>query len=363
MSYAAPGQTSNPFTKNLSDGVGQAAVIHHLSTKALLWGRFDVVHVHWPENLFRASGTVRNTIKTLCGVVFMLRLELFRTPIVYTKHNLTPHEQPGRLYGALYRWVERRVRATVFLNESSQNNPAAGVTILHGDYPPLGGTRRRHPGAEGEKTILFFGLLRRYKGLETLIGAFTSTADPTLRLRIRGSAVDRQYVSELTSLARADPRITFQPGFLDDPELERELASADLVVLPYVAIYNSGAALLALSRNRPILAPDGPSTRSLQAEVGESFVRLFGSSLSSEEITAAVDAQDPTPDGTPDLSRRDWGSIGALHNRLYELVSSNRRLAPEALEAAVRRGVAADRRFVEHSVRNTLIAGSDDAGI
>lgn len=363
MSYAAPGQTSNPFTKNLSDGVGEIVEIHHLSTRSLLWGRFDVVHVHWPENLFRASGTVRNAIKTLCGLAFMLRLEIFRTPIVYTRHNVTPHERPGRFYGAMYRWVDRRVGATIFLNESVQNNPAAGITILHGDYPATDGTPSRAQDGAGKKRILFFGLLRRYKGLEALIQTFASTTDPTLRLRIRGSAIDSDYVSELASLARADDRITFQPGFLDDVELERELADADLIVLPYITIYNSGAAILALSRNRPILAPDGPSTRSLRAEVGEPYVRLFGSPLTAGDIMAALEEQDRVSADAPDLSRRAWATICELHVGLYDLVAQNRGLSRSQLEAAVRRGAAADPRFVDHSVRNTLVAGYDDAGI
>jgi len=362
MSYATPGETSNPFTRNLSDSVGRSVDVRHLSVRQMLWGRFDLFHVHWPENIFRASGRVRNAVKTVCGVVLMLRIELLRIPVVYSQHNLKPHEKPGRLYGALYGWVQRRVRANIYLNESSENDPPAGVTILHGDYPRPAAPRASRPMAAEKSTVLFFGLLRRYKGLETLFDAFAGTNDPRLRLRVRGSASDQAYVNELQSLAEVDPRITFEPGFLDDDELERELEEAALVVLPYVAVYNSGAAILALSRARRILAPAGPSTLSLQNEVGGDFVRLFDSPLNAHDIARAMDEQ---PRGTTSavLPRRDWSTIGALHVRLYMLTVANRTLPANASAAAVRHGVAVDPLFVRHSIRNTLVVGFDDGGL
>lgn len=362
MSYAAPGPTSNPFTRHLSEGLSRSVEVHHLSTRALLWGRFDLIHVHWPENFFRASGTLRNAIKTFCGVLFMLRVELLRIPIVYTRHNIAPHEQPGWLYGALYRWIDHRVTARVYLNESTQNDPTAGVTVLHGDYPKSAMAPNSDSAGDAHVTILFFGLLRRYKGLETLFEAFAATSDSRFRLRVCGSAADDDYVAELAALAAVDDRITFHPRFLQESELELEIERADLVVLPYFAIYNSGAAILALSRDRPVLAPYGPSTRTLQAEVGSSFVRLFRGPLTALDITEAV-VRRPNASSAPDLSRRSWPEICELHTELYRLIVRNRGQSRRALKAAVRHGVAADNRFVRHSLRNTLVVGVDDVRV
>lgn len=291
----------------------------------------------------------------------MLRVQILRTPIVYTRHNIRPHERPGLLYGALYRWIEHRVTTRIYLNESMENDPTAGVTILHGDYPGSANqaVHRVDDGGAHHATFLFFGLLRRYKGLETLFEAFAETNDSRLRLRVCGSAAEDDYVTELAALAAADERITFRPSFLTDDELDQEIERADLIVLPYFAIYNSGAAILALSRSRPILAPCGPSTLTLQAEVGEAYVRLFQGPLTAHDLAEAIDVRVDASEA-PDLSRRSWSEICELHDRLYRLLVRNRSLSREALRAAVRVGVAADMRFVGHSRRNTLVVGLDD---
>ena len=66
-----------------------------------------------------------------------------------------------------------------------------------------------------------------------------------------------------------DPRVRLDLRFLPDDVLPVVLAAADLIVLPYRRIQNSGSAILALSANRPVLVPDLGAMRELQDDVGE----------------------------------------------------------------------------------------------
>lgn len=356
MSYAKPSINTNPFTLNLGEGLAEEVEVLYLDAASMLWRRFDVLHIHWPENLFLAASRPRRFLKTFLGLMLLARARFLNRPIVYTKHNIVPHERPGQFYGALYRWIERSAIARIYLNESTENEPSEGVTILHGDYPKADHSIVELPRSDRRQTnLLFFGQFRRYKGVEALLRGFRAQADPLLRLKMRGAIPDDAYRLELSALVGDDTRIDFEPGFIADVDLETHIAASDIVVLPYPHIYNSGVALLALSRGKPILVPDCPSTRTLQDEVGNEFVHLFQKPFT----TAALDnlhtlAGLHTTD-RPRLDRRDWAAICRLHVRLYAIAIGARGEAPNKRAKVVRLEVAADPSFVRHSHRNTLV--------
>ncbi len=61
-------------------------------------------------------------------------------------------------------------------------------------------------------------------------------------------------------------------GFAPDADLVREISMSEMVVLPYRFMHNSGAVLLALSLDRPVLVPDNEVNRLLEIEVGSDWV-------------------------------------------------------------------------------------------
>ena len=63
--------------------------------------------------------------------------------------------------------------------------------------------------------------------------------------------------------------------FVDDLTMTRLFAAADVVVLPYLDISNSGVAMLALSLQRPVIGPSKGAFPELQAQVGTTWVRTF----------------------------------------------------------------------------------------
>jgi hypothetical protein len=96
------------------------------------------------------------------------------------------------------------------------------------------------------------------------------------------------------------------------------VTEAELVVLPYRDVHNSGAALLALSLDRPVLVPDNEVTAELAAEVGPGWVHRYDGELTAETLRRALSAvREERRAPRPDLSGREWDGAAAAHVAVY----------------------------------------------
>ena len=122
--------------------------------------------------------------------------------------------------------------------------------------------------ADGEKAILFLGKIRPYKGLEYLLSAFKllGSRGAHYRLIIAGEPRkgDENYLDEVCRMINRD----FRPGqiivkmhFIPDTEIELFLKAADVLVLPYKDITQSGVLFLGYSFGLPVVATDVGSLR------------------------------------------------------------------------------------------------------
>lgn len=106
---------------------------------------------------------------------------------------------------------------------------------------------------------LFLGLIRPYKGLEELMPAFRGLSEPHARLLIAGRPRPNDYAARLAAQAGDDPRVVWHPQFVPDEDVQLWMNAADAVVLPYRQITTSGAAMLAWSFGKPVIAPALPA--------------------------------------------------------------------------------------------------------
>lgn len=120
----------------------------------------------------------------------------------------------------------------------------------------------------GEKTLLFFGRIRPYKGLEYLIAAFDRVAarDTGYRLIIageqkKGSEEYAQLIERLIREGVATGTILPKFDFIPDEDVELYFKAADVLVLPYKEIFQSGVLFLAYGFGLPVLATDVGSFR------------------------------------------------------------------------------------------------------
>lgn len=110
------------------------------------------------------------------------------------------------------------------------------------------------------KVILFFGMIRENKGLKDLINAFNDLQKEmeNVHLIIAGKGKDEEVNVYKTMIHKLnlDNKIITHFYFIKDEDVNIYFQAADIVVLPYLEIYQSGILHIAFSFSRPVIATD-----------------------------------------------------------------------------------------------------------
>lgn len=114
-----------------------------------------------------------------------------------------------------------------------------------------------------DRTILFFGRITPYKGIDLLVDAFTRIApkDQRYRLVIAGEAMkesEQQWQKVQRGIAQSATReqVIQHVRYIADSEIELYFKGADVLVLPYTQIFQSGVLFMAYSFGLPVIATD-----------------------------------------------------------------------------------------------------------
>jgi glycosyltransferase involved in cell wall biosynthesis len=188
-----------------------------------------------------------------------------RRPLVLTAHDLLPRE-PRVGQAAAQRRLYRRMDAVVVHSDYGRRQLIDGLgldpdhvhVIHHGAFAHL--TRRTDElplpaelGRVDTPVVLFFGLLRPYKGLDVLIDAWRGIVDAELWI------VGHPRMALEPLRARAGANVRFISRFVDDRELPAFFRRADIVVLPYTRTERfdqSGVLATALAFGTPSVISD-----------------------------------------------------------------------------------------------------------
>jgi glycosyltransferase involved in cell wall biosynthesis len=186
-----------------------------------------------------------------------------KTKKIAIVHNLKPHE--ARFFDTFFnRLFLKHYDGFVVLSASVghdilQLKPTA--KIKHIAHPPYAIEQtafdqakcRQHLGLDPhKKTLLFFGLIRSYKGLLELIQAF-SLLDDQYQLLIAGEVYGSVSVYEQALADSPNQNWRFFNQFIPNDEVATYFQAADLVVLPYLSATQSGVRALALAQKRAVL--------------------------------------------------------------------------------------------------------------
>lgn len=291
--------------------------------------RQDIVHVHWPEMLVEWRRgplfAIADSVKCLIGIA-MARLRGAR--LAWTGHNLAPHELPHpRIHAAFSAIFQRMVDLVITLS------PAGGealqtrysvlrrktlVTIPHGHYRDAYGAKADRVEARRQldlplegRIFLLLGMIRRYKNVPALIRAFDDHANGSHLLIAGKIGSDAALEDEVRQAATRARGVTLHLHHVPAPDVPLYHAAADVVVLPYTSgtALNSGAAILALSFDRPVVVQDSGAMADLQALVGTQWLARFSGDASEALAEAERLAARERPDDL-DLSALDWPPIG-----------------------------------------------------
>jgi beta-1,4-mannosyltransferase len=269
-----------------------------------IFGNYDVFHLHWPE-YYLAHRPVKALVGTLGLLLIVLWLRLRGTRIVWTAHNLHSHKL---IYPRAERWFWRAFTVMldgyIALSEASVHQACAEFprlrsvpffVIPHGDYRSSYPATISKPDARGqlgisaeESVVLFFGGISTYKNVPHLVETFRRTSLANATLVIAGCASRREDEQEVREAVAGSSGIQLHLKRIPKEEVQVFFAAADLVVLPFLEIMNSGSAMLALSFDRPVLVPARGSLPELQTRVGGDWVRTYPSELDVDELESGI---------------------------------------------------------------------------
>ena len=201
------------------------------------------------------------------GTILRIAKKNHHSKVVCIADNVIPHEKRAG-DKAFTKYFIKPVDAFITMSEKVLadlklfNNTKPAAYIPHPLYDNFGEkiskeTARKNLGiAVDEKIILFFGFIRKYKGLDILLDAMALLKDkmPDLKLLIAGEFYDdkKQYEEQIIRLGLKD-RLILKTVFIADNEIKNYLCAADLVVQPYRNATQSGVTPLAYHFEIPMI--------------------------------------------------------------------------------------------------------------
>jgi glycosyltransferase involved in cell wall biosynthesis len=283
--------------------------VEYLPSTRRLLGRLDalapdVVHVQWlprPE-------LDRRWVRRL------------RAPSVLTAHDVLPRRARARaVWPGLLGWFGRVV---VHSERAVEQLAELGVEARRIPHPVFEAPRELPP-PRGQ-TLLFFGLLREYKGIDVLLRALPDV--PEARLVVAGDPIDpvEPLLALASELGVAD-RIEWRLEFVPDEEVMALMEGAAAVVLPYRQHDSSGVLATAIGYGRPVVVTDVGSLGEIVREFGAGKVvppddpaalaQACNELLNPGELDRAAAGARAAAEALT------WDAAGAAHERLYEEIA------------------------------------------
>ena len=259
--------TANPFT-------------YHSTYRAIREWKPDVLIVRYWMSYFAPSlGYITRKMRKHCKVISIL-------------DNVVPHE-PHFFDTPLTRYFLKGSSGSVTLCEAVSRDllrikpDARYAVIQHPLYSHFGQKKDRTEAerklglAPGRKNILFFGLIRTYKGLDILLEAFGRLSED-YQLIIAGEPYGSfdKYQEIIDSLPGKE-RIFLNLKYIKDSEVTDYFSAADVAVLPYRSATQSGISSVSYHFEVPMIVTD---VGGLKETIGDRGTGLVASEGTPEAI-------------------------------------------------------------------------------
>ena len=292
----------------------------------------DVVHVHWMHHAYQNRNPLLFGAKSALLLTTLLVLKAKRVRLVWTLHNLYPHEvKYRRMERAMRTLICRFCSGLIVASEAAKRQamaefgvPGDKLTVVkHGHYAdayPSNGTnfRRRYGIGEDAEVYLFLGAIKAYKGVEELIEAYRAVQTDNSCLIIAGKA-DREMEAYLRG-AEDTANLVLDLRFIPNEEVADLLGAADVMVMPYKEITTSGSAILGLSFRKLIVMPDNGF---IDEYFEEDMVVRYDPGVAGG-LAAAMEAamrsvkEGRSPDYDRALRELEWGAIAERIKNVYQ---------------------------------------------
>ncbi|MDP2895536.1 MAG: glycosyltransferase [bacterium] len=270
---------SNPYIENLIHALGDVGWQVAFSSRSLLWKRLvdagtrrTVVHVHWVQHFWAHRNSLRAVLEWGFLHRLLRKVRSAGVPVIWTAHNLVHHESHWprleRFFMQDFLGLCTRIivhgQGAITELEHFLNAPVSPKTRFVpmgnfcGTYPvnsTRDASRKKLSIRPDAFVFLFFGSIRKYKNVPSLVSAFRRNASERDVLLVAGKPREDSLASEIGSRADGDKRIRLFLDYVPTAEVQHYLLASDVLVLPFADILTSASAILGLSFGRPMVAP------------------------------------------------------------------------------------------------------------
>ena len=200
------------------------------------------------------------------GTILRIVKKNRHTKVICIADNIKPHEKrfgdtafTKYFIGPVDAFITMSANVMKDLKSITEKPARQAVHPLYdnfGDPMPKQEARKYLGLPEGEKIILFFGFIRRYKGLDLLLQAmtFASVRQSGIQLLIAGEFYeDRKTYDEFIAQNNLSSQLILKTEFIADSMVRYYLSAADFVIQPYRNATQSGVTPLAYHFEKPML--------------------------------------------------------------------------------------------------------------
>lgn len=271
----------NPYQKELADALAKSLVrVSYVDTSGLFaltrlilkYNKTDVIHIHWIDSLVPLSTSrIKIWIKRLALIGDIYLIRIINKKLIWTVHNKLSHSCRNAALELFARRLLAKYCDKVIIHSPRVKKELAELykikenkmlVIPHGHYINSYenvvdmSTARKHLGLPQECFVYScIGAIKKYKRYPELIETFKRLQDENIYLLIAGKPEDSQVVKAIQDEAKGLKNVKLMFEFISHEKVQHYLNASDVIVLPYNNILNSGAAILAMSFAKAVIAP------------------------------------------------------------------------------------------------------------
>lgn len=234
------------------------------------WEPDLVIISYWMSYFAPSLGYIARRLRKRCKVISIL-------------HNVVPHE-PRFFDAPLTRYFLSGCTGNVTLCDEVAEDlkrlspKALNITLFHPIYGHFGEKMPREEAEKalglkpGMRNLLFFGLIRDYKGLDILLDAF-GKLDSGYQLIVAGEPYGSfEKYRNIIDRSPAKDRIRLFTRYIKDSEVKVFFSASDLAVLPYRSATQSGISAIAYHFEVPMVVTDVGGLRQSIGDCGTGLV-------------------------------------------------------------------------------------------
>jgi len=248
-----------------------------------------IFHLHWIENIPSHPSAFKSFKKAIYMLMILIITKLIpKLKIVITMHNLYSHERHHPTLERVFVAIMLRLADAIITHTNYSKERISRyygvceekITVIpHGNFIKYYGVvsteeaRMKMNIEPGKMVYLFFGHVRKYKGLDTLISALSKLIEDSVEklqktlFIIAGKFREPSLLRSLMELKqKCSGSIIIKNEFIPDKDVPTLISCCDVGILPYHEITTPGSLLLFISFGKPVIIRNLGSLKELTSQ-------------------------------------------------------------------------------------------------